>query len=107
MNQGDIYWHTYKEPDKKRPVVILTRAEAIPYLTASTVASITTTIRPIESHVILHEDEGMPQPCAVSLDNINTIPKNKLGTYITHLSPERMREIRAAMQFAFGFAALD
>jgi mRNA interferase MazF len=107
MNQGDVYWHTYKEPDKKRPVVLLTRDEAIPYLTSITVASITTTIRPIESHVILQEEDGMPQECAVSLDNINTIPKNKLGTYLTHLSIDRMREIRAAIQFVFGFDALD
>ncbi len=107
MNQGDVYWHTYKEPDKKRPVVLLTRDEAIPYLTSITVASITTTIRPIESQVILHEDDGMPQECAVSLDNINTIPKNKLGTYITHLSADRMREIRVAIQFVFGLDALE
>ena len=107
MNQGDIYWHTFKEPDKRRPVLILTRNEAIPYLTSVSVASITTNLRTIESQILLNEDDGMPQACAVSLDNINTIAKNKLGSYITHLSVERLREIRTAIQFAFGFDALD
>ena len=23
MNQGDVYWYTFKEPDRRRPVVVL------------------------------------------------------------------------------------
>lgn len=56
MTRGDVVWHKFREPDKTRPVLILTRNEAIPELNALTVIPITTTIR---SQVLLSEDDGM------------------------------------------------
>ena len=102
-----MYWHKFKEPDKRRPVVILTRNRIIPALANVTVASITTTIRPSPTQVLLTEEDGLHTDCAINLDNINTIPKNKLESFITHLPHERMSEIRDAINFAFGFDALD
>jgi mRNA interferase MazF len=107
MNQGDVYWHTFRAPDKRRPVLILTRNSAIPFLTGITVAPLTTTIRNIPSEVLLTSaEDGVSTDCAVSADNLQTIQKSGLGTYITHLSLERMREVRAAIEFALGFDAL-
>jgi mRNA interferase MazF len=105
MNQGDVYWYTFQEPDKRRPVVILTRDSAIGFLTSLTIAPITTTIRSIPSEVVLTEQDGMAQACAVNLDNIQTITKAKLRGYITHLSFARMLEVRDAISFALGFDA--
>ena len=106
MNQGDVYWYTFRAPDKRRPVLILTRNSAIPFLTI-TVAPITSTIRGIMSEVALTPDEdGMPADCAVNVDNIQTVQKSGLNAYVTHLSLERMREVRAAIEFALGFDAL-
>lgn len=107
MTQGDVYWHTFRAPDKRRPVLILTRSSAIPFLTGVTIAPITTTIRGITSEVILTPaDDGVAADCAVNADNLQTVQKANLGTYITHLSLERMREVRAAIEFALGFNAL-
>jgi mRNA interferase MazF len=107
MNQGDVYWHTFRAPDKRRPVLILTRNSAIPFLTGITVAPLTTTIRGIPSEVMLtHDEDGVSADCVVNVDNLQTIQKVNLGTYITHLSLERMREVRAAVEFALGFDAL-
>jgi mRNA interferase MazF len=107
MNQGDVYWYTFKPPDKRRPILILTRNSAIPYLTSLTIAPITSIIRSIPSEVLLDEADGLLSECAVNLDNIQTIPKEKIGTFITHLSPDRMRDVRAAIEFALGFDALE
>ena len=107
MNQGDVYWYSFKEPDKKRPVLILTRDAAIPFLSSITVASITTQIRAIPSEVLLDESDGMRTECAVALDSINTVSKSKFGSFITHLTRERMREVREAIQYVFSFDALD
>ncbi len=107
MNQGDVYWYTFKEPDKKRPILLLTRDAAIPYLSALTVASITTHIRSIPSEVLLDENDGMRQECAITLDSINTVSKNKLGSFITHLTRARMQEVRDAISYVFGFDLLD
>lgn len=106
MNQGDVFWYTFRAPDKRRPVLILTRDSAIPYLTGITIAPITSTIRGIPSEVILTPADGLFNACAVNVDNIQTVQKANLGTFITHLSAAKMRTIRAAIEFALGFDAL-
>lgn len=107
MNQGDVYWYTFRAPDKRRPVLILTRNSAIPFLTGVTIAPLTTTIRNIPSEVLLTPaEDGVSTDCVVSADNLQTIQKSGLGAYITHLSLERMHEVRAAVEFALGFDAL-
>ncbi len=107
MNQGDIYWYTFHAPDKRRPVLLLTRNSAIPLLTGITVAPVTTVIRNIPSEVLLTvEEDGVPEDCVVNTDNIQTIQKASLGSFITQVSPEKMREIREAIMFSLGFDAL-
>jgi mRNA interferase MazF len=107
MKQGEVYWHTFRPPDKRRPVLILTRNSAIPYLTGISVAQITSTVRGAPSEVLLTPgDDGVFEDCAVNAYNIQTIQKTKLDEFITELSPTRMREVRAAIEFALGFDAL-
>jgi mRNA interferase MazF len=107
MRQGDVYWYKFRAPDKRRPVLILTRDSAIPYLTGVTVAQITTTNRGTASEVALTPGkDGMFAECVVNADNIQTIQKAQLRDLVTELSPERMREVRAAIEFALGFDAL-
>ena len=106
MKQGDVYWYTFPAPNKRRPVLILTRDSAIHYLTGITVAAITSKIRGIDSEVRLSRFDGFVTECAASLDNIHTIPKAKLGPFIAHLSRERMVEVRRAIEFALGFDAI-
>lgn len=103
MNKGDVYWITFKTPDKKRPALILTRNSAIPYLNAVTVIPITTAIRDNAASVWLDEDHGLSQESVINVDNIQTVSKQKVGAYITHLSEERMQEVFEAIKFAFGF----
>lgn len=59
MKQGDVYWLTFPSPNKRRPVVILTRSSAIPYLSDITIAPITSTIRGIPTEVFLTPSDGM------------------------------------------------
>ena len=106
MNQGDIYWYTFKEPDKRRPVLILTRNSAISFLSSITIAPLTSTIRDIPSEVVLTPDDGVFNDCAVNLDNIQTVQRSKIGAFISALSPERMKEVLKAIEFALGFDAL-
>jgi mRNA interferase MazF len=107
MNQGDVYWCSLPPPDKRRPVLILTRNAAISFLTNLTVAPLTTRIRQIPTEVVLTPyQEGVLTECAVNLDNIQTIHKNSLDEFVTMLSTTRMREVMAAIEFALGFKAL-
>ena len=100
--RGDIRLYQFAPPDKKRPVVVLTRGSAIDYLSTVTVAPITSTIRGVPSEVILNEEDGMKGPCAVNLHNAVTISQNRLGRRIAQLSSLRMGEICAALRFSLG-----
>jgi mRNA interferase MazF len=102
MRRGEIRWYTFKAPDKRRPVLILTRNSAIGFLNALTVAPLTTTVRDIPSEVFLTPEDGLLADCAANMDNIQTIPKHTVGSLIAYLSSERMAEVNEAIAFALG-----
>ena len=100
MNRGDVCWYTFKAPDKRRPVLIMTRESAIALLNSVTVAPITSTIRSIPSEIVLNEADGLPSACAANFDNLQTVPKSNIGARITRLSTRKMQEAAAAISFA-------
>jgi mRNA interferase MazF len=103
MKWGEVRWYRFPQPDKRRPVVILTREAALEFLGEVTVAPITSTIRNIPSEVLLTKEDGMPKDCAVNLDHLQTVSKGKIGPLITTLSSIKMSELRSALLFALGF----
>lgn len=100
--RGDVRLYSFAPPDKKRPVVVLTRDSAIGYLSTVTVAPITSAIRGVPSEVVLDEEDGMKAPCAVNLHNAVTISQDRLGKRVAQLSSLRMNEICAALRFSLG-----
>ena len=103
IEHAEIRWYKFQQPDKKRPVLILTRNSIIEYLNEVTIAPITSTIRDIPTEVYLSEEYGMQKECVINLDHIQTVAKSKIGSLITKLSEEKMKEVKAALLFAFGF----
>ncbi|PYV54611.1 MAG: PemK family transcriptional regulator [Acidobacteria bacterium] len=102
MARGDVRLYQFAPPDKRRPVLVLTRASAIPYLSTVTVAPITSTIRGVPSELALSEEDGMKSPCAVNLHNAVTVAQDRLGRRVAQLSSVRMSEICAALRFSLG-----
>ena len=103
MNRGEVRWYTFRPPDKRRPVLILTRDSALDALTGITIAPITSTIRHIPTEVVLTpEEDGILTASAVNLDNLQTVPKANLGGLITILSPGKMEVVAHAICFALG-----
>lgn len=100
MKRGEIRWYKFSHPDKKRPVLILTRNSILEYLGEVTIAPITTTVRDIPSEVFLSKTDGMPRECAVNCDHLQSVSKGKIGTIVTALSPAKLREVGQAIQFA-------
>ena len=103
MRRGEVRWYRFSQPDKKRPVVILTRDSALDFLAEVTVAPVTTTIRKIPTEVELTRGDGMPRDCAVNLDHVQTVAKSKIGPLIMALPPQKLSDIRKALMFALGF----
>ena len=100
MRWGDVRWYRFARPDKRRPVLVLTRSSALQFLGEVTVAPITTTVRSIPTEVVLSTADGMPRECAINLDHFQTVARGKIGALITTLHHERMREVRGALLFA-------
>ncbi|HIA57617.1 MAG TPA: type II toxin-antitoxin system PemK/MazF family toxin [Candidatus Lambdaproteobacteria bacterium] len=104
MQQGEIRWYKFQAPDKKRPVLILTRDSILDYLGEMTVAPVTSTIRDIPSEVFLSQEDGVKKDCVVNLDHIQTVSKKKIGARLTSLSRNKMKSVGQAIRFALDIA---
>ena len=102
LARGDVRLYQFAPPGKRRPVVVLTRDSAIPYLSTVTVAPVTSTVRGVPSEVLLDEDDGMKARCAVNLHNAVTVSQQRLGRRLARLSARRMSEICSALRFTLG-----
>ncbi len=100
MTRGEIRWYQFARPDKKRPVLILTRDSILPYLGEVTVAPITSTVRDIPSEVALCRDDGMRHNCAINCDHLQTVPKGNIGALIAPLPPAKLAAVGRAVRFA-------
>ncbi len=100
MRRGEIRWYKFAKPDKKRPVLILTRDSVLEYLGEVTVAPITSTVRDIPSEVALYRDDGVRHDCAINCDHLQTVSKRKIGALITTLPPAKLAAVSRAVRFA-------
>ena len=100
MNQGEIRWYKFARPDKRRPVLILTRDSVLEYLGEVTIAPITSVVRDIPSEVFLSKADGMPRDCAVNCDHLQTVSKGKIGSLITSLTTVKLVDVGRAIRFA-------
>ena len=101
MTRGEVWWGDLPEVGR-RPFLVLTRDQAISVLTRVLVVPATRTVRGIGSEVELGRADGMPDDCVLNLDNVEAMVKAFLTERITRLSPERMRDVCRALNFAAG-----
>lgn len=102
VNRGEIWRYTFKPPDKRRPVLVLTRPEVIGLLQTVMVAPITSEIRGAPSEVEVGVEEGLKSPSAVNLDHVQTVDQRRLKQYVGSLSPEKMQAVCDALAVAVG-----
>ncbi|MCC5951434.1 MAG: type II toxin-antitoxin system PemK/MazF family toxin [Acidimicrobiia bacterium] len=93
--QGDIWWA--EAEDKRRPVLVVTRSDAIAVLTWVVVAPVTRTVRDIPTEVPLGPDEGLAVHCAASFDNLQPIRRSFLTERAGRLGPGGAGEICRAL----------
>jgi len=93
--QGEVWWA--EAEDKRRPVLVVTRNDAIPVLRRLVVAPVTRTVREIPTEIRLGRDEGLPIDCAASFDNLQPINRHLLTTRIGTLPAARRHEVCRAL----------
>lgn len=74
--QGEIWWA--EAEDKRRPVLIVTRSEAVPVLRWLIVAPVTRTVRGIPTEIPLGAAQGLADTCAATFDNLQPIRRSFL-----------------------------
>jgi mRNA interferase MazF len=93
--QGEIWWA--ETEDKRRPVLVVTRSEAVGVLTAVVVAPITRTVRDIPTEMHLTAEDGLGVECAASFDNLQRIRRSALTDRLADVRSRR-DEICAALR---------
>lgn len=102
VNRGDIWQYRFKSPDKKRPVLILSRPEVIPLLHTVMVAPITSTLRGAPSEVRIGIAEGLKHDAAINLDHVQTVERARLVSFVGSLTAAQMHRVCRALAIATG-----
>jgi mRNA interferase MazF len=89
--RGEVWWA--EAEDKRRPVLVVTRSEAVEVLTSIVVAPISRTMRGIPSELALGAAEGLHVDCAASFDNLRTVSwRGLLTSRLGSLGANRQQE---------------
>ena len=102
VNRGEIWQYRFRTPDKRRPVLVLSRQDVIPLLHTVMVAPVTSTRRGAPSEVYVGADEGLKHDSAVNLDHVQTVEQARLVSFVGTLSAAQMRQVCRALAIATG-----
>jgi mRNA interferase MazF len=102
LNRGEIWLLALSRPDKRRPVLILSRPSLIGLLNTVTVAAVTSTLRGSPTEVEVGVDDGLKTTSCVNLCNIFTVQQSDLKTFVGTLSAAKMRDVCRALWIASG-----
>ncbi len=102
VNRGEIWSYRFSPPDKRRPVLVLSRQEVIGLLHTVMVAPVTSAIRGAPSEVLISVAEGLKHPSAVNLDHVQTVEKSRLTGFVGSLGSQKLYEVCRALAVAVG-----
>lgn len=102
--RGEIWHYAFGTPDKRRPVLVLSRQDVIGLLHTVMVAPITSTIRGAPSEVAVGVAEGLKHDSAVNLDHVQTVEQSRLVKRVGEASATTMRDVCRALAIAIGCA---
>lgn len=102
VNRGEIWLLALPRPDKRRPVLVLTRPSLIRLLQTVTVAAITSALRGSPTEVELGTAEGLKMTSCVNLCNLFTVRQQDLRTFVGAIGPEKMIDVCRALAVASG-----
>lgn len=98
--RGEIWWSDLGAAGR-RPVVVLSRDQAIPRLRRALVAPCTTTIRGLASEVELDPElDPIPVSSVTNLDSIESVDVSVLTERLGRLSDAQMRRVCEALAVA-------
>lgn len=103
VTRGDLWLYRFAAPDKRRPVLVLSRPAALARLRTAIVAPITTTFHGLPSEVRVGPADGLKAESVVNTDHLLTVEKTDLKVWLGRLDERRMRDVCLAAEVALGF----
>jgi mRNA interferase MazF len=100
LNRAEIWLLERPRPDKRRPVLVLSRPALLSALHTVTVAAITSTRRGSPTEVELGVEEGLKGPSCVSLCHVFTVAQADLRQLVGTVAPGKMRAVCRALAIA-------
>jgi mRNA interferase MazF len=97
IQQGDV-WLMEPPNDKRRPVLIVTRSDAIAVLDTLVVAPLTTTIRKIPTCIPVGAEQGVDRDSVASFDNLAAVPRSILTLRLGTLGVTARQQVCAALE---------
>lgn len=92
--------YRFAAPDKRRPVLVLSRPALLELLHTALVAAVTTTIRGAPTEVLLGPEEGLKQASCVNLTNVFTVRQSDLRLFVGTVDSTKMEEVCRALTIA-------
>ena len=102
IERGETWLYEFRQPDKRRPVVILSRQDAIELIDTVMVAPVSSSIRGAPAEVVIGKAEGLKHTSSISLDHVQTVQKRQLKNRLGRLSPAKMMAVCRALAIATG-----
>ena len=102
VNRGEIWLYTFSSPDKRRPVLVLSRQKAIGLLRTVLVAPITSTAHGAPSEVKVGIEEGLKHDSVINLDQVQTVDQTRLHHFVGTVGSRKMAEVCQALLIATG-----
>lgn len=100
MRRAEIWWAELPSPVGNRPVVILTREAVLHSIGSIVVALVTRTVRGLPTEVVLGRQQGLPMRCVANLDNLLTVPRDRLKRLMGACDARKVQEINQAIKEA-------
>ena|SRR6266851_5699784 len=100
--RGEIWMYRFAAPDRRRPILVLSRPSLLEVLSSATVAAVTSTVRGMPTEVRIGVNEGLKHESCVNLVNVFTIPQSELRQYVGSLTPNKMGQVCRALAIACG-----
>lgn len=94
--QGEL-WLMETPNQKRRPVLVVSRDEAIPVLNNIVVAPLTSTIRDIPTCIPVGADQGIDRDSVATFDNLAAVPKSVLTRRLGELGVGGRRRMCEAL----------
>jgi mRNA interferase MazF len=100
VKRGEVWWAELPSPVGSRPVIILTRDAVLENIGGIVVALITRTVRDLPTEVLLARRQGLPVSCVANLDNILTVPRQRLKRLMGACDASKIEELNQAIKTA-------